>query len=387
MKHEQTPLVIVFTTSYLPLIGGAEIAVHEIIKRRTELRFLIITSRTSGKFPRYEVDGHVTIKRLGFGTRFDKWLLPVLGFFAARRAIRSNGRVVLWGMMISQGTIAAYFLKKVFPRISLLVTLQEGDSPEYLERGRAGLIGFFWRRTLAVADHVTVISVYLGGLARAAGYTKQISIIPNGVDEHFVSESFERAGLDDLKQQLGILTGERVVISVSRLAEKNGLADLIEALLLLLKKEMKVKLFIAGAGEEKNRLQLLVKNLRIGTHVVFLGAILHEDLLRYYRMSDIFARPSRSEGLGISFLEAMGAGIPVVATPVGGILDFLEDTKTGIFVEPANPTSIADGIERLLTDDTLRKTVVQNARELVIQKYLWVDISKQMGEIFLRVTS
>jgi glycosyltransferase involved in cell wall biosynthesis len=380
MEREQTPLVLVFSTSYLPALGGAEIAIAEITKRSASLRFLIITARGVHNAPRFERESNVTIRRLGFGTRFDKWLLPVLGFSVGWKAIRRERRVVLWGMMISQGSIAAYFLKRVFPRVPLVVTLQEGDSEEYIEHGRAGLIYFFWKSILRAADGVTAISAYLARKAHKAGFRYEPCIIPNGVDEHYVSESFEKAPADLFKEECGIAPEKRIVISVSRLARKNGIVDLVRALAQLKQKRNDVVLLLVGDGEERGRIEELVKKLNLTRDVIFAGSVRHEKLLRYYRMSDVFARPSYSEGLGNAFLEAMGAGVPVVATPVGGIKDFIEDGTTGICVAPGDPKSIADGIVKILDDSQLASELSRNARELVIQKYLWVDIAKHMEE-------
>ncbi|MEK7576466.1 MAG: glycosyltransferase family 4 protein [Patescibacteria group bacterium] len=383
MKHAQTPLVLVFSTSYSPAIGGAEIAIEEIVKRSSHLRFLIITARALTRAPRFEQSGTISIRRVGFGVRFDKWLLPVLGFFAGWKTLRQERRAILWGMMISQGTIAAYFLKLFHPRVPLVVTLQEGDSEEHIERARGGLIHFFWRAILRKADGVTAISAYLAKRAQDAGFEGEVSIIPNGVDENYVSQSFEGAPVELFKQELGILPEKRAIISVSRLSRKNGIADLIQAFSLLRHDGINVALLLVGTGEEQQTLQSLVKKLHIERDVIFVGNIPHEELFRYYRMSDVFARPSHSEGLGNSFLEAMGAGVPVVATSVGGIKDFIENGKTGIFVKPGDARSIADGILKILNNDDLAEELRRQGRELMIRKYLWVDIAKNM-EDFLR---
>lgn len=382
MKHEQSPLVLVFSTAFLPLIGGAEVAIDEITKRVKSMRFLIITARFSREHPRHEKQGHVEIIRVGFGFAFDKWLLPFFGFWAGYRALAQNTRAVLWGMMISQGSIAAYFLKIVYPKIPLVITLQEGDSEAYREHGRAGFIYFFWKRILRRADRVTAISAYLAVQARRAGFRGEVAIIPNGVDEQYVSASFEGVGLEDVREELHIAPGERVVISVSRLVEKNGIADLLKAFALLRNGGTQARLVLVGDGPEKANLASLAGKLALGGSVLFAGSIRHDELLRYYRMSDIFVRPSRSEGLGSAFLEAMGAGVPVVATPIGGIVDFIEDGKTGVLAKPENPESIAAAILKVLEDPVFAGTLKENARELIIQKYLWVDIVQKMEEVF-----
>ena len=114
----------------------------------------------------------------------------------------------------------------------------------------------------------------------------------------------------------------------------------------------------------------------------FLGFIPYDKLPLYLKASDIFIRPSRSEGLGNSFIEAMSAGVPVIATPVGGIPDFLTDGETGLFCDPENPADIAEKIKLILDDDNLRKNIVKKARELVEEKYDWNKIVEDYRRLY-----
>ncbi|MBI2052707.1 MAG: glycosyltransferase family 4 protein [Candidatus Ryanbacteria bacterium] len=380
MNREQPPLVFVFSTAYLPLVGGAELAIDHIARRIKNIRFLILTARFSRKFPVHEVRDNIEIIRLGVGLPFDKWLLPFLGFWRGSQLIRKRRPNLLWGMMISQGTLAGYFLKKKFPALPFIVTLQEGDSPRHLKHARAGLIHYFWRVVLRAADDVTAISLYLKKLAGEAGYMQDVHIIPNGVEEKY----FEEVGERELKKNLGFSQNEKIILSVSRLEEKNGLADLLRALAFLIPKYHPLKLLVVGEGSLREQLENLALKLHLGNSAIFLGKIPHENLLDYYQASDVFARPSLSEGLGTAFLEAMAAGVPVVATPVGGIADFLKDGETGIMVEPGNPESIKRGIEKILTNRAFADTIKVNARKLVRENFLWIDIAKKMADLFQR---
>jgi len=93
--------------------------------------------------------------------------------------------------------------------------------------------------------------------------------------------------------------------------------------------------------------------------------------------------------LGNSFLEAMAAEVPVVATPVGGIPDFLEDGKTGWFCKVRDPQSIAEKIQYILDEKNKDEVewVVKNAKELVEKKYNWDNIAIQMNNIFNKLTN
>ena len=125
-----------------------------------------------------------------------------------------------------------------------------------------------------------------------------------------------------------------------------------------------------GKGiKQQNKLEDLVN---------FIGFVRYDILPEYLWASDIFIRPSISEGMGISFIEAMAVGLPVIATSVGGIVDFLLNGETGLFCETHNPESIARQVKRLIDEPALRQKIVENARKMVEEKYDWDLIAQEM---------
>jgi len=173
------------------------------------------------------------------------------------------------------------------------------------------------------------------------------------------------------------------LITVSRLVLKNAVDDVIKSLKYLSKN---VKFLILGSGPDLAKLQELAEELEVKNRVIFLGQIDHKEILKYLKISDIFIRPSLSEGLGNSFLEAMAAGLPVIGTSVGGIPDFLEDRKTGLFCRVRNPQNIAGKVKELLSDNELRRVIIDNGWALVEKKYSWFKISQQMDQIFKKLS-
>ena len=103
---------------------------------------------------------------------------------------------------------------------------------------------------------------------------------------------------------------------------------------------------------------------------------------KYLSVCDIFIRPSRSEGFGNSFIEAMAAGLPVIATPVGGIPDFVDDKETGIFCSPDNPQSIALAVMTLIREPLIRSHITEKAKARVLERYSWDHIALKMKAVF-----
>jgi glycosyltransferase involved in cell wall biosynthesis len=142
-----------------------------------------------------------------------------------------------------------------------------------------------------------------------------------------------------------------------------------------------VKFVICGVGELEEKLKSNVKKLNLESRVTFLGFVPHDELPKLLKASDIFIRPSLSEGMGNSFIEAMAAGLPTIGTPVGGIVDFLEEGKTGYLCQPENPKSIAETVERVISDQN-KNIILETAKKLVIEKYDWNKIALEMKEVF-----
>jgi glycosyltransferase involved in cell wall biosynthesis len=382
-SHKQK--VIIFSTVYLPFIGGAELAIKGITDRLPQYDFTLVTAKMRRDLPREERIGNVFVRRIGFGFSFDKWLLPVCGAFVAWRLVVSRQSSVvsclLWGMMASQGSLAALILKKLQPDRPFLLTLQEGDPEEYLLHGRLGLMGFFFKRIVRAADRIQTISEYLKGLAIKVGASVPIEVVPNGVDlENFRARKRDLV----LRDQLDIEEKDRVIITTSRLVEKNAVDVVIRALAALKTKrpEERFRFLVVGVGPDEAKLKKLARELWVDDLIVWAGLVNYDDLPKYLALADVFVRPSRSEGLGNAFLEAMACGVPVIGTPVGGIPDFLHDRETGLTVAVEGITELALKMEQAIFDEVLRARIIPAARKLVDEKYGWDGIAAKMAIIF-----
>jgi glycosyltransferase involved in cell wall biosynthesis len=269
--------------------------------------------------------------------------------------------------MSSYAGLAGYLFKRFNSKIKFILTLQEG------EFNKIRFIKPIVKRIIRSSDIIQVISNFLGDWAREMGFKKEIIVIPNAVDlQLFSNNNYSRDKSEDVN-----------LITTSRLVRKNAIGDIIDSLIYL---PQNVKLLIIGIGDLENSLKKKVKILNLADRVKFLGYISHNDLPKYLQASDIFIRPSLSEGFGNSFIEAMATKIPVIATSVGGIVDFLKDGDTGLFCEIKNPKSIAQKVEKLLKDKESRDYIVRNAYEMVKNKYDWNIIANDMkNKVFLKM--
>jgi glycosyltransferase involved in cell wall biosynthesis len=162
---------------------------------------------------------------------------------------------------------------------------------------------------------------------------------------------------------------ERTVLAVGRLSAEKGFRDLVVAMGQLrgLRPDLFVRLVILGDGPDRSRIERAVHDLDLEDRVALSGHV--RDVRPYYRAADMLAIASVSEGSPNVLLEAMAAGLPVVATSVGGIPEIVTDGDTALLVEPCNPAAMASAIDRLLSDGSLSTTLADNAYRLIMMRY------------------
>jgi len=288
-----------------------------------------------------------------------------------------------WSMMAHSAGVPGALFKLFNPKVPFVLTLQEGDPLDQIEKTMSPLWLLF-TRAFKTADVVQAISTFLGNWARARGFTGPLEIIPNAVNTKHFSHTYAESELSPLKQHLGKKERDVFLITTSRLVHKNAVDDVIRALSLL---PSNVHFLILGIGQDEAMLRALAKEKDVEARVQFLGQVPHSEMPKYLKISDIFIRPSRSEGMGNSFVEAFAAALPVIATQEGGIADFLFDPirnsdkqPTGFAVDKDAPEQIAEVVKKILGNPEQVKKVIENARALAFQKYDWDLIAKDMQE-------
>jgi len=232
--------ILLFSTAYLPHIGGAELALKEITDRLADIEFDLITAKLKGGLPDFEKIGNINVYRLGAGSIFDKPLLPNLGFLKALKFHKKKKYDLIHGFMASQGSAASYLFKFFNKKIPFILTLQEGD----LDRN-SPFDKFWQKRIIKRADAITAISSYLADFARKFNKKAPVFVVPNGVDlNKFSIFNFQFSNKDKK---------EKKIITVSRLVRKNGIDILIKAFHILHSTFYipNSKLLIIGDGPER----------------------------------------------------------------------------------------------------------------------------------------
>jgi glycosyltransferase involved in cell wall biosynthesis len=210
-------------------------------------------------------------------------------------------------------------------------------------------------------DRVAAVSEVVARTLLASGIKEsQVAYIANGVP---IPERKAQPSL-----ALEINKGKRVLIgTVARLSSEKGLNFFLDAARQLTTQFPETLFVIVGEGPERAALEQQVKALGLEENVIFAGA--RSDLAGVYASLDVFLMTSLNEGMPLALLEAMAAGVPVVATRVGAIPSLIPDASKGSLIEPGSAAAIVQGITPLLSDGELRRKVGENAREHVREKF------------------
>lgn len=393
--------VLIFSLNYYPrFIGGAEVAIKEITDRIApeEIEFHMVTLRFDSNLPETERIGNVLVHRIGFALpgatiadlgkyplKLNKYWYQLAAAWKAGALHRKHRYDGAWAMMAHSCGVPAGIFKKRHPDVKYLLTLQEGDPPEYIERLMRPVAGLF-REGFTRADALQPISNFLLAWGRRMGFTGEAAVIPNAVDTERFARAFAPEDVASMRSKLGKKEGDVFLVTTSRLVHKNAVDDVIRALPLL---PAGVSFLIYGIGPDEDALKALAKELDVESRARFMGQIGHEEMPLMLAACDIFIRPSRSEGMGNSFVEAMAAGLPVIATQEGGIADFLFDEKrnpgrpaTGWAVDKDAPEEIAEAVTDIVAHPAKAKDVILRARALALEKYDWNLIAGEMRALF-----
>lgn len=285
-----------------------------------------------------------------------------LVFFGFFRGIREEFDLIHAHYAVPQGFLGV-LLKKVL-RKPLVVTLH-GSDITVLGRGAAKPLVSF---VLNNSDAIIAVSEFLRRETIKLGASEEkIKVIYSGAPackpERLQPES-------------------RTITFIGSLIRQKGVDILIMAFGGVKKKFPDAELVIVGDGREKKSLEKLSREL--GIKVNFLGY--QEDLGSALEKSAVLALPSREEGFGLVLLEAMAAGVPVVASRVGGIEEIIEHEYNGIIFEKENSKELAEGIIRILENKELRKKLIENGKK-TLKKFRWEKTGSEVDAVYEAIKS
>lgn len=242
-------------------------------------------------------------------------------------------------------------------------------------------------RVLSRLTH-TVINVSASqeaeGLALGLFRPSQSALVVNGINFDELDRTIATVPIG--RASLGLGADDLVLGCVTRFDPIKRVETLLQALKLLAARIIPgVTLLLVGGGGEEERIRRLVAEMGLGKNVIFTGLI--ENPVRVYPSLNVYVATSLKEGLPLSLVEAMGAGLPVVATDVPGHRDVVVHGETGLLVPPEDPAALADAVSSLLGDRERRRRTAEAARQRALKEFSIQPMVAGTAEVYRRCAS
>lgn len=364
--------VLIVTNDFPPRQGGIQSFVHELAIRQPSGSVVVYASDYAGSAA-FDADQPFPVLRHPSGL-----LIPTRS--ARRRtvdALRDFGCTAVWfGAAAPLGLLAPALRAAGAERI---VATTHGH-----EAGWAMLPGArqALRRVADGCDVVTYLGEYFRSrLASVVGSRAELVQLTPGVDTETFRPDVSGAAV---RARYGL--GDRpVIVCVSRLVARKGQDTLIHALPQVRARVRDAALLLVGAGKYRDELATLAQSLGVSDSVIFTGGVPHTELPAHYAAGDMFAMPCRTrragldvEGLGIVFLEASAAGLPVIVGNSGGAPDAVRDGETGFLVDGRDVAAVARQVVQLLVDADLRARMGAAGRAWVESDWRWAVLAQRL---------
>jgi glycosyltransferase involved in cell wall biosynthesis len=360
-------IIYTFPPEYL---AGMQIAAYKMSQylARQSHNVYVITASPSTKGTKIQKKENFSIHRVG--TDKKRWKSVISFGIKCFKMLEEIKPDIVHIHGLSLGLIG--FFSKIWLKIPYLVTCQGSDilMPWKFKKIRTIPV-------LKTANKITMVSKYMKEKINPK-YWSKIVVLPNGVD----GGDFEKLEKKKLRQEFNIPEKEKIIIFVGRLHPIKGVKYLIQAMTMINLPE--VTLFLVGTGPEEEKLRRLTERLKIENKVIFIGKVPNQKVHQYLALADIFVLPSLSEGFPIVIIEAMSAGLPIVATNCGGSSETITDGINGFLVPPKTSKMIAEKIKVLLLNKTLRGKMSSN-NQRKIKEYQWPNIVRKLEEIYLEI--
>ena len=356
-----------FTDTYYPQINGLATSVLMLNKYLQALGHQVfVVTTTDPDAPKYEEN---------------VYRLPSMPFLAERRMgmfyhprlarlVRQlDLDLIHTHSEFALGVFGRYMARELrLPMMHTMHTIYE-DYTHYLTKGLPvinSLAKVIARKFTAdfcnSADHVIVPTEKMKSILLSYGVRAGLTTIPTGIEiDRFGPDYFSRSDIQGVREELGISQREKVLLYLGRVAEEKNIQELFYSMRSYLKETEGIRFLLVGDGQDRHRLEALAKELDMIDKTIFAGAKSWYETGKYYHACDVFISASQSEAQGLTYIEAMAAGLPVVAKA--------DDCLSGILQDGVNGYAFKDGdglvkaLDRILTNDLEREKLGKGAME------------------------
>ena len=366
---------LIVTIDFPPILGGIASYLSGVARNLPKDKTIVLAPAldNSEEFDREE--GYKIYRRNLVSKSFflwPKWLPLIYHIFKIAR--KEKVEVILVGQVLPVGT-AVFFLKKIF-EIPYIISCHGMDILTAKKSFRKKRL---MNKILEQSEKIISNSNFTKNELNKLGVqSKKIEILYPCVPKRInLKEDF----LENVSRKYN-LENKKIILTTGRLVKRKGHDKVIESLPKILEQFSDAKYIIVGDGPERENLENQVKNLNLGSHVIFTGKVGDLELAAFYQLCDLFITVSRQiegdvEGFGTVYLEANLYGKPAIAGNSGGAGEAVIDGLNGLLVDPESIDEISKGIIKLLSDRDLTNQLGRQGKERVEKEFMWeVGIKK-----------
>jgi glycosyltransferase involved in cell wall biosynthesis len=225
------------------------------------------------------------------------------------------------------------------------------------------------RFVISRSEQVICVSAAAEMIAQSLG-AKRTAVVRNAVD------------VDEFSPNP---TNGKSLLYIGRFVHNNGIQDLLTSLPSILDSHPDAEIHLVGSGPLGEGVQKTIQSSGLSDSVTIYNYV--DDISEMYDRANVFCRPSYSEGLPLTMLEAMASGVPPVVTGIAGVPEVVTDHETGVLLDPGNPDEVAQVVIELFDDAELRMRLSKNAREYITENLTWEQRTERVIQVYNQVVT
>lgn len=359
------------------LVGGTEVATLTTVKALTQLGYkvqvIVLFEETDllmlSAFSQYDIEiCQLLLQRHSNYIGVCKLIVKLWRSLA-------GGRDLIWVQYMTP-TLIPLLITRFRTRLLIACVHVAASHYKPLALMRLRFVARWWCDRFICVSDTTASALFGAQFAFDKAYSK-VSVLHNALDENQINYSSPR----DWRKELDIAKNTIIVGYVGRLAYNKGVDVLLQAISILVCDRVLLRCVLVGDGEDRNKLERMAYKLNISSYVDFVGAISRVDVYSSFKGFDIAVVPSREEGFGLSAIEAMACGVPLVASAVDALCELIIDGETGILVPSDDPTALATALSSLMKDSLMISRIKRDALSHVLDDFSFEGYKEGLSQI------
>lgn len=379
-----------FTDTYYPEINGVANSVYTLkneLERRGHNVYVITT--TSPGAPKHEYNVF-RVHSMPFVFMKDRRVGMVYQRKLASLIRKLNLDIIHTHTEFSLRVFAIIMAKELkIPLVHTYHTIYE-DYTHYfapiavLNNRAKAFARYYTRKCCNFVEEVIVPTEKVEELLTSYNVYRNINVIPTGINlSKFYKGNYTKGQVEEVKERFGIKPGEKVILYLGRVSPEKNIEELMKALPAYKKKRENIRFVIVGAGPDIENLQQLCESLSLQDTVIFAGEQPWDQIALYYQLGDVFVSASQSETQGLTYFEAMAAGLPVVAKKDPCLEEILVDGYNGYAFETEE--ELMNGLDQVLFTKT--EVAFGENSERMMKPYSTEEFGRNIEEVYRKVVA